>query len=79
MPLIEDLDSVAKTQKVRAFDIYALGPFLIWVSMRKKPLGRWTRRTLLVAGVMTVVYNWKRYRALEKAIAENKGDVFEQL
>lgn len=65
-----DIDALLKEQKVRAFDIYALGPFLIWYAMRSKSMGRWSRRTLFVAGVYTVIYNWKAYRALEAKAKE---------
>jgi hypothetical protein len=70
---LSKFDELAASQKVRLFDIYALGPALIYAATRKAPLGRWTKRTLFIAGVMTIVYNWKRYRSiktdLEKAVA----------
>ena len=62
---VAEMDALAATQKVRLFDIYALGPVLLFAATRTKPLGRWTRRTLFVAGVMTIVYNWKKYRTVE--------------
>lgn len=68
MSALEDFDVLAAQQKVRAFDIYLLGPFLIWAACQKKPLGRWTRKTLFIAGVMTVFYNWKSYRNAEKEL-----------
>ena len=70
MSVIETVDALAESQKVRLFDIYALGPFLLYAATRKAPLGRWTKRTLFVAGVMTIVYNWKRYRSLEATLKE---------
>lgn len=69
---LNTFDALAASQKVRLFDIYALGPVLLYAATRKAPLGRWTKRTLFVAGIMTIVYNWKRYRSiktdLEKAV-----------
>ncbi len=65
MSVLDTVDQLAKDQKVRTFDIYLLGPFLIWAAMQKKPLGYWTKKTLFVAGVMTVFYNWKAYRDAE--------------
>ncbi len=62
---LTDFDALAASQKVRLFDIYALGPVLLYAATRKAPLGRWTKRTLFVAGIMTIVYNWKRYRSIK--------------
>ncbi len=66
MAIMDSIDQLAAQQKTRAFDIYLLGPFLVWAAMQKKPLGYWTKKTLFVAGVMTVFYNWKAYRDAEK-------------
>lgn len=69
---LTEMDTLAATQRVRLFDIYALGPVLLYAATRKRPLGRWTKRTLFVAGIMTIVYNWSKYRTiktdLEKAV-----------
>ncbi len=69
---LTEVDTLAANQKQRLFDIYALGPVLLFAATRKAPLGRWTKRTLFVAGVMTIVYNWSKYRTvkqdLEKAV-----------
>lgn len=62
------LEDAIKSQPVRAFDIYALGPFLVWAAMQKKPLGKWTRRVLFTAGVYTVIYNWKNYMEVKKMV-----------
>lgn len=73
---LSTMDSLAASQKVRLFDIYALGPVLLYAATRKAPLGRWTKRTLFVAGIMTIVYNWKRYRTVEqdlKKAVQNVG------
>lgn len=62
---LSTMDTLAATQKVRLFDIYALGPILLYAATRKEKLGPWTKRTIFVAGVMTIVYNWKKYRTIE--------------
>ncbi len=59
---LQEIDALAANQTPRTFDSYLLGPFLIWASLQKKPLGRWTRKALFTAGAMTIVYNWKKYR-----------------
>ena len=68
MSAFEDVDALLRDQRERAFDIYALGPFLIWAGMQKRPLGKWSRRTLIAAGFMTLVYNWTRYKELARAV-----------
>lgn len=72
---MSEMDSLAKAQKVRLFDIYALGPVLIYAATRKQPLGRWTKRTLFVAGIMTIVYNWSKYRTVKQDLAKAIKDV----
>ncbi len=62
MSIIDDTDKLIQAQPPRRFDEYILGPFLIWASLQKKPLGRWTRKTLFVAGVYAVIYNWNKYK-----------------
>jgi len=75
MSVFESFDSLAKTQKVRLFDIYFLGPFLLYAATRKAPLGTWTKRTLFVAGIMTVVYNWSKYKTVKEDLAKGIKDV----
>jgi hypothetical protein len=75
MSAIETLDQLAAEQKPRTFDSYALGPFLIWASFQKKPLGRWTRKTLFVAGAMAIVYNWHKYRTLPDTVSKGAANV----
>ncbi len=63
--VLQSVDALAQEQKVRAFDVYALGPFLIYAATRKGPLGNWSRRTLFVAGCMTMIYNWNKYKTMK--------------
>lgn len=67
---LHKIDELAASQKVRLFDIYALGPVLIYAATRKEKLGRWTKRSLFVAGVMTIVYNWHRYRTIKNDLTK---------
>lgn len=62
---LQEADALAAAQRVRLFDVYALGPVLLYAATRKAPLGRWTKRTLFVAGIMTIVYNWSKYRTMK--------------
>lgn len=55
--------------KPRAFDIYFLGPLMIYFAMQaKKPLGKWPRRVLFTAGVYTIYRNWQAYKALPRTV-----------
>lgn len=69
------LDSVSKSQQVRLFDVYALGPLLIYAGV-KGATGKWVRRALFTSGVFTVLYNFRNYvniRAeIQKRIAEGE-------
>lgn len=59
-----------KSQAVRAVDVVALGPFLVWAAGRPGRLERGARALLALAGGATVGYNarnWWRTRQLERA------------
>jgi len=49
-----------KSQNVRAFDIVALGPFLVWVGSRRE-IGDFERFLLVAAGLGTIAYNLRNY------------------
>lgn len=70
MSAIENFDALAAAQPVRKFDIYALGPLMLYAATRKSKLGPWTRRSLFVAGCMTIVYNWKAYREASNVLKQ---------
>lgn len=54
---------ITKGQTVRLIDVFALGPFMVWAGTRRGSLPPWARFGLASAGVLTIVYNWIRYRA----------------
>jgi hypothetical protein len=62
---LSTIDNLAKSQPVRLFDIYALGPFMMWYAYKTPVMGRWPRRALFISGFMTVIYNWQNYRNIE--------------
>ncbi len=70
------LADAIKSQKVRAFDIYALGPFLLYAAFAsKRGLGKWPRRALFTAGVFTIIYNVKSYQALAAKVSEESEGI----
>lgn len=68
--LLTDLEALAKSQKVRLFDMYFLGPFMAWYAFRSKGMGKWPRRALFSAGIYTVVYNLNNYRNIKQVLLE---------
>lgn len=50
-----------KTQAVRMFDVLLLGPWLVWLAARRRPLSDLDRALLAIAGVGTVIYNARNY------------------
>lgn len=65
MPAPSAQDVIAKTQQVRALDVLALGPFMIWAAWRPGPLPGWARFALAGSGVLAVTYN--AFRMAEQA------------
>lgn len=61
---IRDLpcEEVAKSQNVRLFDIFLLGPFMIWHGIKAKTVPTWARMLMLLGGAGTILYNVKNYR-----------------
>lgn len=57
-----DLEALIRAQKVRAFDIYVLGPFMMWYSVRSTGMAAWPRRALFISGFMTMLYNYESYK-----------------
>jgi hypothetical protein len=50
---------------VRAFDIVALGPFLVWAGSRRS-LGDLERFLLVAAGLGTIAYNLKNFEKIAR-------------
>jgi len=57
-----------KPQSVRLFDVFALGPFMMWYAARSGKMPLPARALLMVFGAGTIFYNGRNYleaRALE--------------
>ena len=72
---MNSLSEILASQKVRVFDVYALGPFMVWYAMKSREMGPWSRRILFTAGVYTVIYNWQNYVQAEKFLAEKAKEI----
>lgn len=51
-----------KTQAIRLADVFALGPFMIYLAMKSNRLSSLEKLALGGIGVATIFYNWKNYR-----------------
>jgi hypothetical protein len=55
-----------KSQGVRLFDVFVLGPFMVWAASRQEEgLPGWARLGLLLGGLGTILYNGKNYLEIE--------------
>ena len=63
-------DELGKAQSVRLYDVFLLGPFMIWAATQSKPLPRWAKATLFVSGVATIIYNLNNYGRVEAVLQE---------
>jgi hypothetical protein len=52
-----------KSQQVRLFDVFILGPAMMWIASRPR-LTNVQRIALFAAGAGTVLYNWRNYAEL---------------
>lgn len=76
--LLGDLENQIESQEVRLFDMFALGPFMIWYALASKKKGgmdKWPRRALFVSGVMTIIYNYKNYKNIVPIVQEKYAKI----
>jgi len=50
-----------KSQSMRLFDIFFLGPFMLWYATQSRSMPDWARLILGVSGVTTTLYNGRNY------------------
>ena len=55
-----------KSQGVRLFDVFALGPFMVWFGAEAKDVPEAARFVMIVSGLATIVYNGANYWRLRK-------------
>lgn len=61
-----------KTQTVRLIDVFALGPFMIYASLKARGLSPVEQMLLGFSGVATIVYNGANYlQARELGVDES--------
>lgn len=62
-------EEIAKSQAIRLLDVYALGPFMLYVALKAGAPSPLARLALAGLGVTTILYNLKNYR--DQAALEN--------
>jgi len=72
---LRDLEPYIKSQPMRLFDIYALGPFLMWYAYKTRDMGRWPRRALFISGFMTILYNYDHYKNIKAEMEARLAEV----
>ena len=61
--------------KVRPFDRFIIGPFMIWYGLRSKKMSHWPRRVLIAGGIYQVIYGINDYRKLLDAAKSGPTDI----
>lgn len=56
MPKIDE-----KTQEIRLMDIFLLAPFLVWFGATATGVPQWAKFTMVIAGILTAIYNGRNY------------------
>jgi len=51
----------SKGQMIRALDVVAIGPFMIYSGARKSNLPAWVKIGLIALGGTTIIYNGRNY------------------
>lgn len=55
-----------KGQTVRLWDVFALGPFMVWFGLRAKEMPTAARVILVGSGIATVAFNGVNYLRLRE-------------
>ena len=58
-----------KSQQVRLFDIWVLGPAMMYIASARR-LSQLQRVALFAAGAGTILYNWRNYAELAQKSPE---------
>ena len=62
-----------KSQRVRLFDVFLLGPALMWIASARR-LSDIQRAILFAAGAGTIFYNWRNYSELQRRLEHPQND-----
>jgi len=75
---IGTIESAIENIEKRPFDLYVLGPFLVWYGLKSRTMPRLARRILVSAGIFQIFYAWRSYREKPMEfiakLTENNGE-----
>jgi hypothetical protein len=63
-------DDRVKSQQIRLMDVFLLGPFMVFASTLIPKSHQGSRLLLAVSGVLTIAYNWRNHRRIERIRSE---------
>jgi hypothetical protein len=70
---LERVSQIRKGQSVRLFDVWLLGPWLLYLALRPgRRLSDIERAALVAVGIGTVVFNGANYLRVEEEMRTNK-------
>ncbi len=72
--VVSKVEAAIEEIEKRPFDLYVLGPFLVWYGLRSKGMPKLARRIIVTSGIFQVWYAWRDYRELPEAIASRIKD-----
>ena len=76
MQRLEPIESVSKSQAVRLFDVFVLGPWLVWLGARSARRGSGFERAALVSvGLGTILYNGSNYLENQRRIRAELAEI----
>jgi hypothetical protein len=60
------IDAFSKAQRIRMIDVLILGPLMIYVGTRARPLENWEKLSMAFFGATTIGYNWYYFQKNKK-------------
>jgi len=66
--VLTNLEASIEAIKKRPFDLYVIGPFMVWYGLKSKNMPKFSRRLLVTGGIFQVWYSWRSYRELPNTI-----------
>lgn len=61
---IKSIEAGIENVATRPFDMYVLGPFLIYYGLKSKTMPPLARKFIVTAGIWQLFYNWRKYREI---------------
>jgi hypothetical protein len=68
------LDGVVKTQRIRALDIFVIGPLMAWGGLRLRHKHPVSGSLLAFFGATTIWYNARNYVTVSEALKRTERD-----